>query len=154
MNLKRSIADIIADLSKPLPEDCLEQRKQGGTTLHYVAWHKAVNLLDTYAPGWSSEVTKMTFSDTRIFLVCRISIPCLEGVVHREATGTEELDSSSYGDPSSNAESMAFRRAAAKFGLALYLYDKELRESLLPPKAAAPASTGKPERKGSLFKRS
>ena len=29
-----------------------------------------------------------------------------------------------YGDPSSNAESMAFRRAAARFGLGLYLYDK------------------------------
>jgi hypothetical protein len=27
-----------------------------------------------------------------------------------------------YGDPSSNAESMAFRRAAARFGLGLYLY--------------------------------
>ncbi|CAN1213587.1 DUF1071 domain-containing protein [Tumidithrix helvetica PCC 7403] len=29
-----------------------------------------------------------------------------------------------YGDPSSNAEGMAFRRAAAKFGLGLYLYEK------------------------------
>ena len=29
-----------------------------------------------------------------------------------------------YGDPTSNAESMALRRAAAKFGLALALYDK------------------------------
>jgi len=29
-----------------------------------------------------------------------------------------------YGDPSSNAESMAFRRACAKFGLGLYLYSK------------------------------
>jgi hypothetical protein len=27
-----------------------------------------------------------------------------------------------YGDPSLNAESMAFRRAAAKHGLGLYLY--------------------------------
>jgi hypothetical protein len=29
-----------------------------------------------------------------------------------------------YGDPSSNAESMALRRAASKFGLARYLYDE------------------------------
>jgi hypothetical protein len=29
-----------------------------------------------------------------------------------------------YGDPSSNAESIVLRRAAAKFGLGLYLYDK------------------------------
>jgi hypothetical protein len=49
---------------------------------------------------------------------------CLEGIIYREATGQEEGDCGSYGDPSSNAESMALRRAAAKFGLALYLYDK------------------------------
>jgi len=35
-----------------------------------------------------------------------------------------ELKEIAYGDPSSNAESMAFRRAAARFGLGLYLYDK------------------------------
>jgi len=29
-----------------------------------------------------------------------------------------------YGDPSSNAEAMALKRAAAKFGLGLYLYLK------------------------------
>ena len=54
----------------------------------------------------------------------RISIPCLEGTVMREATGIEPLDVKGYGDPSSNAESMALRRAAAKFGLGLYLYEK------------------------------
>jgi hypothetical protein len=30
-----------------------------------------------------------------------------------------------YGDPGSNAESMAFRRCAARFGLGLSLYDKQ-----------------------------
>ena len=35
-----------------------------------------------------------------------------------------ELREIAYGDPSSNAESMAFRRVAARFGLGLYLYDK------------------------------
>jgi hypothetical protein len=29
-----------------------------------------------------------------------------------------------YGDPSSKAEAMALKRAAAKFGLGLYLYQK------------------------------
>jgi len=56
-----------------------------------------------------------------------------EGIVYREATGSEELKTTTrddeikeiaYGDPSSNAESMAFRRSAARFGLGLYLYDK------------------------------
>ena len=73
-------------------------------------------------------------SSDRIFLTGRLTIPTAEGNIYREATGTEELKRTdketgdilelAYGDPSSNAESMAFRRAAAKFGLGLYLYDK------------------------------
>ncbi|WLT40311.1 hypothetical protein NON20_24525 (plasmid) [Synechocystis sp. B12] len=35
----------------------------------------------------------------------------------RQATGTEDIDCNSYGDPSSNAEAMALRRCCAKFGL-------------------------------------
>ncbi len=71
-------------------------------------------------------------------MVGRLTIPTSEGNVYREASGTEELkrekynkDTNSYemkeiayGDPSSNAESMAFRRCAARFGLGLYLYEK------------------------------
>ncbi len=44
----------------------------------------------------------------------------LKDEIGRIVTESREM---SYGDPSSNSESMAFRRAAAKFGLALYLYD-------------------------------
>jgi hypothetical protein len=49
----------------------------------------------------------------------RISIPCIEGIISREATGTEDEELKGYGDPSSNAEAMALKRAAAKFGLGL-----------------------------------
>ena len=66
----------------------------------------------------------MCQSNNRLFLVGRLTIPTCKGNIYREATGTEELACSSYGDPSSNAESMAFRRAAARFGLGLYLYKK------------------------------
>ena len=71
-------------------------------------------------------------------MIGRLTIPTSEGNVYREATGTEELKREkfnsktgqveireiAYGDPSSNAESQAFRRCAARFGLALYLYEK------------------------------
>jgi hypothetical protein len=53
-----------------------------------------------------------------------VSIPCAEGVVTREATGCEDADAKGYGDSSSNAEAMALKRAASKFGLGLYLYQK------------------------------
>lgn len=120
----RPIAEIMADLSKPIAPQHLESRKQGGKNLTFIPWHRAVRYLDYYAPGWNYEVRNIFHLGGRVALVVRISIPCAEGVVYREATGQEEEDTSSYGDPTSNAESMALRRAAAKFGLGLYLYDK------------------------------
>jgi hypothetical protein len=41
-----------------------------------------------------------------------------------EATGVELFDVKGYGDPVSNAASMALRRCAAHSGLCLSLYDK------------------------------
>ena len=90
-------------------------------------------VLDKYAIGWSWTITNILTTDDRIFLSGRLTIPTCDGDISREATGTEELKETTrdgeireraYGDPSSNAESMAFRRAAARFGLGLYLYDK------------------------------
>ena len=120
----RSIRDIIKDLSKPVANRHLRTRKQGGKELTYISWYDAVKYLDHYAPGWCYEVRSMNSVGGKLILTIRLSIPCLEGMVFREATGQEEEETTSYGDSSSNAESMALRRAAAKFGLGLYLYDK------------------------------
>ena len=57
-------------------------------------------------------------------MTVRLSIPCAEGIVYREASALEPLKGSGYGDCATNAESAALRRAAAKFGLCLYLYEK------------------------------
>jgi hypothetical protein len=55
----------------------------------------------------------------------RITIPCAEEEIWREASALEKIeDSKRYGDAATNAESGALRRAAAKFGLCLNLYDK------------------------------
>lgn len=120
----RSIRDIVKDLSKPVAKRHLRTRKQGGKELTYISWYDAVKYLDHYAPGWNYEVRSMNSVGGKLILTIRLSVPCLEGVVFREATGQEEEETTSYGDSSSNAESMALRRAAAKFGLGLYLYDK------------------------------
>jgi hypothetical protein len=119
----RSLSDIITALSRELPSSMLETRVQGGKKIRFIPWHRAVLVLNKYAPGWEWSVSHTAITDKRLFLVGRLSIPTLDGIISREATGTELLDCGSYGDPSSNAESMAFRRCAAKFGLALYLYD-------------------------------
>lgn len=120
----RSIRDIVKDLSKPVAKRHLRTRRQGGKEIGYIAWHDAIKYLDHYAPGWNYEVRAMNSIAGNIILTIRLSIPCAEGIVYREATGQEDESKDTYGDPSSNAESMALRRAAAKFGLGLYLYDQ------------------------------
>ncbi len=123
----RSITAIIADLSKPVNPQRLKQRKASNKSnemLSYLPWYQAVRYLDKFAPGWSYEVRSITTVGNAVAVTVRISIPCIEGQVYREATGYEPLEVKGYGDPVSNASSMALRRAAAHFGLCLYLYEK------------------------------
>ena len=125
-----SIRQLQEALSRPLPAGLLSMRLQGGKEIPYLSWHTVSKILDKYAPGWSWEICRMGMTSDRLILVGRLTIQTSEGFVTRESTGTELLKRDggeselAYGDPSSNAESMAFRRAAAKFGLGLYLYGK------------------------------
>lgn len=119
---KRSIAEIVQILSRPLPAECLAARKQGGKVLTYIPWHVVNRILDKYCPGWEGRIESVITTQDRIFVVYSITIHAVDGSFTRTATGTELLACGSYGDPSSNAESQAFRRAAARFGLGLHLY--------------------------------
>lgn len=139
-DFRRPIVEILADLALPVPERLIQQRQQGKASLSYIPWYSMVRLLDYYAPGWQGEVKNVYATPDRLYLTYSLNVFAEEGIFTREATGTELLKEEyldketktkkiremAYGDPSSNAESMAFRRAAAKFGLGLSLYDKEL----------------------------
>lgn len=120
----RSIREIVKDLSKPVAKRHLRTRKQGGREILYLSWHDAIKYLDHYASGWCYEVRSINTIGGKLILTVRLSIPAVEGIIYREATGQEDEDLDAYGDSSSNAESMALRRAASKFGLGLYLYDQ------------------------------
>ncbi len=120
----RSIREIVKDLSKPVAKRHLRSRKQGGKEIQYIAWHDAIKYFDHYAPGWNYEIRSLNSVGGKLILIVRLSVLCAEGIVYREATGQEDETLESYGDSSSNAESMALRRASAKFGLGLYLYDQ------------------------------
>ena len=120
----RSIRDIINDLSKPVAKRHLRSRKQGGKEIQYISWHDAVKYLDHYAPGWNYEIRSIQSIAGKLIITVRLSVPCAEGIVFREATGQEDEDKDKYRDSSRNSESMALRRASAKFGLGLYLYDQ------------------------------
>jgi len=133
---RRPIAVIKADLSKGIPAKYLDRLKDKGNA-PYIPWYNAVSLLDRCTGGqWKFRILNMWTTPKRIFVVAEITIIAAEGSFTMAATGTEmlerevlnketgqiELKELAYGDPSSNAESMALRRAAAKFGLARYLY--------------------------------
>ena len=132
-----TLMQIQAKLSRPLPPELLDEKKVQGQTIVYLSWPTIADILDKYAPGWGWDI-ETSFSPDRIFVMGRLSIPTADGVVTRSATGTEtlkreKLDRSTgtitecehaFGDPSSNAESMALRRCAAKFGLGRYLWKK------------------------------
>ncbi|MCY7345956.1 MAG: RAD52 family DNA repair protein, partial [Pyrinomonadaceae bacterium] len=120
----RSIRDIVKDLSKPIAQKHLRKRRQGGKEITYLSWHDAVKYLDHFAPGWCYEIRSIESVAGKLIMIVRLSVSCAEGSVYREATGQEDEDLESYGNSSSNAESMALRRAAAKFGLGLSLYDQ------------------------------
>lgn len=120
----RSIREIVKDLSKPVAKRHLRKRKQGGKEIFYIAWHDAIKYLDHYAAGWNYEIRRVDSIAGKLILTVRLSVPCLEGIVYREATGQEDEDLEIYGNSSSNAESMALRRACTKFGLGLDLYNQ------------------------------
>lgn len=120
----RSITAIINDLSRPVNPHRLAKLTKGGRELTYIPWFQAVRYLDKYAPGWSYEIRSVTTVGESLVMTVRISVPCSEGVVFREASALEPLKGSGYGDAATNCESAALRRAAAKFGLCLNLYDK------------------------------
>ena len=122
---RRSIQAIIADLSRPLPEACVASKTQGGQAIPFLHWQTVARVLDAYAPGWDGQVMRVDQVGTTCAITYRLTIPCLEGDVSREATGQEDADVKGYGDATSNAEAMAMKRAAAKFGLGAWLYDKD-----------------------------
>lgn len=123
----RSYAEIQTDLKQEIPAELLATRAQGGVEITYIKWNRVVELADEYAPGWEGDVRVTDLGDA-VTVTYGITIPTARGSVRREATGYEKKETSSYGDPTSNAESMAFRRAWAKHGLGLYLYNKSGNE--------------------------
>lgn len=125
--------EIQAELKAPIPQTMLKQRQQGGQTLTFLPWYNCSALADERAPGWSGEARVQDLGDA-VAVIYRITVRAEDGDVSREAIGYEAKSTSSYGDPTSNAEAMAFRRAWAKHGLGSSLYGGD--------SAPALASTG------------
>lgn len=130
------IAEILMRLQQPIPRELLRQKDswqkgKKSKPITYISWFDTCNLLDERCGlgNWSWAIDNVITTENRLIVYGTVNIYGEDRQLSMGATGTEELNCSSFGDPSSNAEAMAFKRACAKFGLARYIYDKELRDS-------------------------
>ena len=108
-------------LNRPTDPTLVRSRRQGTVEVDYLEWFTVNRILDTHCPGWSGEAVVTTAGDT-VIVTYTVRIPTAEGVVSRSATGSEKLGSGF--DPVASAEQQAFKRAAARFGIGLDLYDR------------------------------
>ena len=108
-------------LNRPTDPSLVRRRRQGTIEVDYLEWFAVNRILDAHCPGWSGEAVVATAGDT-VIVTYTIRIPTAEGVVSRSATGSEKLGSGF--DPVASAEQQAFKRAAARFGIGLDLYDR------------------------------
>ncbi|KAL3641520.1 hypothetical protein CASFOL_016488 [Castilleja foliolosa] len=87
--------------------------------------HTLNRILNLHAPEWSGEVRSITYSTDgkSVSVVYRIILyGTLMLSIFREATGTAYVDE---GDPVQEAETKAFGRACARFGLGLHLFHQD-----------------------------
>ena len=117
-------------LNRPTDPTLVRSRRQGTVEVDYLEWFTVNRILDTHCPGWSGEAVVTTVGDT-VIVTYTIRIPTAEGVVSRSATGSEKLGSGF--DPVASAEQQAFKRAAARFGIGLDLYDKPAAKGYRTP---------------------
>jgi len=122
LKYRRPITEILSDLSRPVPQKFLATRTQGGKKLTYIPWHHAARFLDWYAPGWEGSVKDIRQVGNLVVVTYAITIHAQEGSFTREATGQEILDKN-FTDAVCAAEQQAFKRACARFGLGLELYN-------------------------------
>lgn len=156
----RPYAEILADFAKPIPKQCIGERTQGGRKIAYLPWYIVAEVLDAYAPGWVGEPTNIQILSQRVVVTYRLTIQTAEGIFTRVNTGTEsdwdeeemvvdqrtgeEKKAQHYGDPTSNAQRMAFKRAAADFGIGRDLYDKGGTLTVLRKHLRGDGSIGEP----------
>jgi hypothetical protein len=121
-----TISQILEKLRIPVPKNYISHRPQGGIKLSYISWINYCQLLDQRAGlgCWQWEIKNVYTTDLHLILVGKLSLLGSDKIIVFEATGEEKLKCSSFGDPSSNAEAMALRRACCKAGLSRELWMK------------------------------
>ena len=112
--------DLFAALAAPFETQEVKLRSaQGGRQLHYITARTAMNRLDSVVgpENWWDEYVPLENS-----VVCKLSIRLPDGSTVTKADAGGYAGMADSGDDDKSGFSDAFKRAAAKFGVARYLY--------------------------------
>lgn len=126
---KPSISEIKKRGYEKIPSRFLKSKKQGGTNITFVPHYHATRIFDHITNGhWSYEIVTVDIIGTLVRTQVRVTIHAREGEYSFDGQGIEEVDKRGYGDPASNSESMALRRALMRaIGLGYHLYATPIR---------------------------
>ncbi len=138
--------DLFAALAAPFENHEVKLRTvPGGRQLHYITARTAMNRLDSVLgpENWWDEYSPLPHS-----VVCKLSIRLPDGSVVTKSDAGGYAGMADQGDDDKSGFSDAFKRAAAKFGVARYLYRDGVpafvqeRTEIAEPQPAAAASSG------------
>jgi hypothetical protein len=136
--------DLFASLAAPFDTQEVRVRSQSGRQLHYITARTAMNRLDDVLgpENWWDEYTPGENS-----VMCRLTLRLPDGSTITKADAGGYAGMLDSGDDDKSGFSDSFKRAAAKFGVARYLYrdgvpafvrDREPAPAL-PPAEPVPA---------------
>jgi Rad52/22 family double-strand break repair protein len=111
--------DLFAALAAPFDSKEVRVRSQGGRQLHYITARTAMNRLDEILgpENWWDDYTPGANS-----VLCRLTIRLPDGTTVTKADAGGYAGMPDSGDDDKSGFSDGFKRAAAKFGVARYLY--------------------------------
>src|SRR4051794_3400086 len=111
--------DLFAALAAPFDANEVKLRNHNGRQLHYITARTAMNRLDSVLgpENWWDEYLPLENS-----VVCRLTVRLPDGTTVTKADAGGYAGMADQGDDDKSGFSDAFKRAAAKFGVARYLY--------------------------------
>ncbi|NEO59284.1 MAG: hypothetical protein F6J98_02290 [Moorea sp. SIO4G2] len=127
---ERTLSEIIADLSKPIPLGLISLKPITKKINNEVVVLKRVPYIKVYilsaifdyiCPGWEKK-DQADYMGSEVCVKTTLIIHASDGSFSRDAFGTEPVSSKAYGGPLLSASAQSFRRAASLFGLGKYFY--------------------------------
>src|SRR5258708_17977193 len=136
--------DLFAALAAPFDSKEVRVRSQAGRQLHYITARTAMNRLDDVLgpENWWDDYTPGEHS-----VLCRLTIRLPDGTTVTKCDAGGYAGMPDQGDDDKSGFSDGFKRAAAKFGVARYLYRDGVPSFVRdrePATALPPATNGTP----------